>query len=104
MQRNWDKICEDMQYLPLAPSVELNLNTQTAILWKPMKNLSRHTVLLCELESSLLMRDIQTAEMSKLGWLFGLVKHAIWADSLYILYLPLLSISKISISHYSEEF
>jgi hypothetical protein len=23
-------------------------------------------------------------EMSKLGWLIGLVKHAIWADSLYI--------------------
>jgi hypothetical protein len=26
-------------------------------------------------------------EMSKLGWLIGLVKHAIWTDSLYFLYL-----------------
>jgi hypothetical protein len=28
-------------------------------------------------------------EMSKLGWLIGLVKHAIWTDSLYFLYLLL---------------
>jgi hypothetical protein len=34
-------------------------------------------------------------EISKLGWLIGLLKHAIWADSLYFLYLLLLSISKI---------
>jgi hypothetical protein len=34
-------------------------------------------------------------EMSKLGLLVGWVKHAIWADSLYFLYLLLLSISKI---------
>jgi hypothetical protein len=60
-----------------------------------MKNLSRHTDLLCELETSLLMRGIQIGEMSKLGCLIGLVEHAIWADSLYILYLLLLSISKI---------
>jgi hypothetical protein len=33
-----------------------------------MKNLSRHTDLLCELETSLLMRGIQIGEMSKLGW------------------------------------
>jgi hypothetical protein len=26
-------------------------------------------------------------EMSKQGWLIGLVKHAIWSDSLYFLYL-----------------
>jgi hypothetical protein len=36
-----------------------------------MKNLSRHTDLLCELEISLLMREIQIGEMSKLGWLIG---------------------------------
>jgi hypothetical protein len=34
-------------------------------------------------------------EMSELGWLTGLIKHAIWADFLYFLYLPLLQISKI---------
>jgi hypothetical protein len=60
-----------------------------------MKNLSRHTDLLCELETSLLTRGIHMGEMSKLGWLIGLVKHAIWAFSLYFLYLLLLSISKI---------
>jgi hypothetical protein len=38
-----------------------------------MKNLSRHRDLLCELETSLLMRGIQMGEMSKLGWLIGLV-------------------------------
>jgi hypothetical protein len=42
-----------------------------------MENLSRHTDLLCELETSLLMRGIQKGEMSKLGWLIGLIKHAI---------------------------
>jgi hypothetical protein len=60
-----------------------------------MKNLSRHTDLLYELETSLLIRGIQVGEMSKLGWLIGFIKHAIWADSLYFLYLLLLSISKI---------
>jgi hypothetical protein len=59
-----------------------------------MKNLSLHTDLLCELETSLLMRGIQIGEMSKLGWMIGLVKHATWADSLYFLYLLLLSLSK----------
>jgi hypothetical protein len=38
---------------------------------------------------------LQIGEKSKLGWLIGLFKHAIWADSLYFLYLLLLSISKI---------
>jgi hypothetical protein len=42
-----------------------------------MENLFRHTDLLCELETSLLMKGIQTGEMSKLGWLIGLIKHAI---------------------------
>jgi hypothetical protein len=39
-----------------------------------MGSLSRHTDLLCELETSLLMRGIQIGEMSKLGWLIGLIK------------------------------
>jgi hypothetical protein len=34
-------------------------------------------------------------EMSKLGWLIGLVKHATSADSFCLLYLRLLAISKI---------
>jgi hypothetical protein len=55
-----------------------------------MKNLSRHTDRLCELVTSLLIRG-----MSKLGWLFGLIKHAIWVDSLYFLYLLPLTISQI---------
>jgi hypothetical protein len=53
--------------------------------------MSDHTDLPCELLTSLLIRGIQMGEMSKLGWLIGLVKHAICADSLYFLYLLLLS-------------
>jgi hypothetical protein len=52
--------------------------------------MSDHTDLPCELLTSLLIRGIQMGEMSKLGWLIGLVKHAIWADPLYFLYLLLL--------------
>jgi hypothetical protein len=60
-----------------------------------MKNLIRHTDLLCELGPSLLMREIQIGEMSKLDWLTALVKHAIWTNALYFLYLVLLSNHKI---------
>jgi hypothetical protein len=60
-----------------------------------MLYLSRHTDLLCELLTSLLITGIQMGEVSKLGWQIGLFKHAIWADSLYFLYLLLISISKI---------
>jgi hypothetical protein len=42
-----------------------------------MGNLSRHTDLLCELETSLLMKGIQIGEISTLDWLIGLIKHAI---------------------------
>jgi hypothetical protein len=59
-----------------------------------MKNLPHNADILCELVTSLLIRGIQVGEMSKLGWLIGLIKHAIWADSLYFLYLLLLSISE----------
>jgi hypothetical protein len=48
-----------------------------------------------ELVTSLLIRGTQMGEMSRLVWLIGLVEHAIWAYSLYFLYLLLLSISKI---------
>jgi hypothetical protein len=34
-------------------------------------------------------------EISKLDWLIGFVKYAIWADSLYFLHLLLRSISKV---------
>jgi hypothetical protein len=36
-------------------------------------------------------------EISTLPWLIGLVKHVIWGDSSYFLYLLLLSLSKILI-------
>jgi hypothetical protein len=35
----------------------------------------------CELVTSWLIRGIQMGEMSEMGWLIGLAKHAIWADS-----------------------
>jgi hypothetical protein len=57
-----------------------------------MKNLSRHTYFL---ETLLLMREIHIKELSELGWLIGLIKHAIWADSLYFLYLLLISVFTI---------
>jgi hypothetical protein len=44
------------------------------------------------------MTGIQIGEISKLGWLTGLVKQAMWANSLYFLYLVLLSVSKILLS------
>jgi hypothetical protein len=68
------------------------LETQTLL--KPMKNLSRYTDHLCESETSLGTMGILIGETTKLGWLIGLVKLAIWADSLYFIYLLLLSISK----------
>jgi hypothetical protein len=42
---------------------------------------------LLDLVTSSLRRGIQRGEISKLGWLMGFVEHAIWADSLYSLYL-----------------
>jgi hypothetical protein len=57
--------------------------------------MSDHTNHPCEFLTSLLTRGIQMGEISKLGWLIGLVKHAIRDDSLYFLYLLSLSISKI---------
>jgi hypothetical protein len=63
--------------------------------YKPMKNIlvswQSH---LFELVASLLTRDIQMGEMSKLGCLIGLVNHTIWVDSSYFLYLPLHHSSK----------
>jgi hypothetical protein len=44
------------------------------------------TDLLLELVTSLLIRWTQMAEMSEVDWLIGLLKHAIWANSLPFLY------------------
>jgi hypothetical protein len=41
------------------------------------------------------IREVQKGEISRLGWLIGVFKHAILADSLYVLCLLLLSIFKI---------
>lgn len=45
-------------------------------------------------------------DISKLGWQIGLVKHATWADSLYLLFLLLLATLKIlpSFPSYSLSF
>jgi hypothetical protein len=43
--------------------------------------MSDHTNLPCELLTSSQIRGIQIEEIYKLGWLIGLVKHAICADS-----------------------
>jgi hypothetical protein len=61
----------------------------------PIKNLSGYTDLSYELLTSLLIRGINMGDIFEQGWLIGLVRHAIWADFLYLLYLLLLSVSKI---------
>lgn len=44
-----------------------------------MKNLSDHTDLPYALLPSLPISGIRVGQISKLGWLMGLVKHATWA-------------------------
>jgi hypothetical protein len=39
--------------------------------------------------------DTDGRNVKKVGWLFRLVKHAMWVDCLYFLYLLLLSIPSI---------
>jgi hypothetical protein len=73
----------------LAPSVDGKQIDQDINVYKFTKNLSLHTGLF-ELVTSLLIRD----QKFKLCWLIRLVKHALLVDSLYFLYLLLLSISK----------
>jgi hypothetical protein len=76
-----------------------------------MNNLSHHDGYLCELVTSLLTSGIQMKEISRLGWLVRLVKHAMWADfsdfhlsfslafrSVYALSQFLLRMSVISLS------
>jgi hypothetical protein len=85
----------ELNYVPIA-CVICGVNIEHAKLKgiKPMKNLSRHTELF-ELVTSSLKKGMQMGKMSKLSWLIGFVKHAIWAYSLYFLYLLLLSSSEI---------
>jgi membrane protein CcdC involved in cytochrome C biogenesis len=61
---------------------------------KLMKNLLRQSNFF-DLVTLLLIRGIQMGEMAKLGWLMGFANHAIWAISMYFLYLLFLSISKV---------
>jgi hypothetical protein len=42
-----------------------------------------------------MIRRIQMGEISTLGWVIGVFKHAIWTESLYFLCLLLFSFSKI---------
>jgi hypothetical protein len=70
------------------------VNAGTKIIQIPTKNLSDHADLSCELLTSLLIRAIHMGEISELGWLIALVKHAVLGDSLYFLYWPLLLIYK----------
>jgi hypothetical protein len=60
--------------------------------WEPLTYIENYQL---DFLTSSLMRGIYMGEISKLGWLIGLVEHAMWADSLYFLYLLLLSTSKI---------
>jgi hypothetical protein len=60
-----------------------------------MKSLSDHSDLPYKLPIFLLIRKIFVGGTSVLVWLIKWVKHAMWADSLYLTYLVLLSITKI---------
>jgi hypothetical protein len=60
-----------------------------------MKNLSDHTDLPYALLPSLPISGIRVGQISKLGWLMGLVKHVIMVDSSYFLYLLVFLISKV---------
>jgi hypothetical protein len=57
--------------------------------------MSDFTDLPYKLLTSLLIKGIHMGETSKLGWIIGFIKHAVWASSSYFLYLLLLSVSKI---------
>jgi hypothetical protein len=82
-------------YVPTAGAIcGVETDSKALNIWKPTKDLSPHTDLF-ELITSLLIRGIQMGEVTRVGWLIVLVKQDIWADSLYLMYQLLLSISKI---------
>jgi hypothetical protein len=70
----WMKFFQHTKYFTIINYLYITKLTELQI---SMKNLSDHTDLLCELLTSLLIRGIHLAEISKLGWLIGFVKHAI---------------------------
>jgi hypothetical protein len=74
--------------------MKTKLNPGTKIIWTHMKSVSQNTSFPYKFLISLLISGIHVEEGTELGWLIGLVKHAIWADSLHFLYLMLLSISE----------
>jgi hypothetical protein len=57
--------------------VEKNLNTGNGNLMETHEEPVTSYRSSLELDGSLLIRGIQIGEMSKLGWLIGLVKHVI---------------------------
>jgi hypothetical protein len=84
--------------------VEQKVKIRTNIIQITMKNLLGHTDPPCELLPSLLIRESHMGKISILGWLTGLVKLAIWANSFYFIYLLLLSVSKILASSHLAFF
>jgi hypothetical protein len=52
-----------------------------------------NVIVISDLGTSSMIKGTQMG--CKLGWLIVFVKHAIWVDFLYLLYLLLLSVSKI---------
>jgi hypothetical protein len=79
--------------MPLGRLLEIRPNSR-AKLANVVEDTDFHKNFHFNLLTSSLMRGIHKGEISKLGWLIGLVEHAMWADSLYFLYLLLLSVSK----------
>jgi hypothetical protein len=54
-----------------------------------MKSLSDYIDPHCKFLTFLPTGEIHLGGIMELGWVIGLVKHAIWTDSLYFLYLLL---------------
>lgn len=59
-----------------------------------MNNLSRHADLVW-VGNLVADKGIQISEMSKLGWIIGLVQHATWAETLYFFCLEILSVPNV---------
>jgi hypothetical protein len=72
------------------------LKPRTGLLLKRIKNLPDGNKNLPELVTSFLM-FVQMWDISEVGWLVGMVKHATLVDSLRIVYMLLLSVSYIPV-------
>jgi hypothetical protein len=79
--------------LPRASSVEQGLNPELNSADIGEENI-RSYKLTFWLANLFANQGLHKGEISKLGWLIGFVKHAMWADSFYFLYLLSLSISQ----------